>query len=626
MQQTPAVRSSRLRVFRVVPPKDGRGELVMSTIESLGSQALEAHPSPTVLVDAQGKVVAWNAAMVAVTGKAAEDVIGKKSWVGFGKRRHSTLLDQALAEGAPVQGAIELKGGSFRVSAVPFGFSEESGVIATLEPEPSGEEEEPPVIAEAKKVLEAMAHNDFTCRMEGSYDGHVCHLAEAINLVQDRLLHIQEIVQNVASGDLHDLENLRELGRRSENDKLLPAFVTMMGNLQRLIDEMTHMAEQHDAGDIDVVVSEEAFQGALQMMAQGVNGMVAGHIAVNEKAMACIAEFGHGNFDAQLEPFPGKKAFINETIESLRGNLRSVSDAIGRLTHAAQSGRLDTREDVSAFQGDWAVLVQGLNAMLDGILAPVADATSALERLAERDLRARVTSDFAGDHARIKNSVNTMASALEASMAQVAEAVDQISAASLPNRSWQPGRCPGSLPAGEFPRGNVQQHGTDGKHDGPERREHPACKAARREHSGRCQQGSRGHGADARVHGQDPQRGRSDSRHHSRHQRHCIPDQPACPQRCGGGRSRRGCGTRLLRGRRRGCAISPSAPRKPQERPRTSSINPSSLPRVDRPSLAKSTATSARSTTPSRRSPASLAKSQPPARNSRVESCKSTAP
>ena len=34
--------------------------------------------------------------------------------------------------------------------------------------------------------------------------------------------------------------------------------------------------------------------------------------------MACIAEFGRGNFEAPLERVPGKKVFINETIEQVR--------------------------------------------------------------------------------------------------------------------------------------------------------------------------------------------------------------------------------------------------------------------------------------------------------------------
>ena len=52
--------------------------------------------------------------------------------------------------------------------------------------------------------------------------------------------------------------------------------------------------------------------------------MVCGHIAVKKKAMACIAEFGKGNFEAALEKFPGKKVFINDTIEQLRTNLKAV--------------------------------------------------------------------------------------------------------------------------------------------------------------------------------------------------------------------------------------------------------------------------------------------------------------
>ncbi len=34
--------------------------------------------------------------------------------------------------------------------------------------------------------------------------------------------------------------------------------------------------------------------------------------------MACIAEFGRGNFEAPLERFPGKKAIINDTIEPVQ--------------------------------------------------------------------------------------------------------------------------------------------------------------------------------------------------------------------------------------------------------------------------------------------------------------------
>ena len=102
-------------------------------------------------------------------------------------------------------------------------------------------------------------------------------------------------------------------------------------------------------------------------MAEGVNKMVGGHIAVKQKAMACIAEFGKGNFEAALEKFPGKKAFINDTIEQVRSNLKTMAADAVMLAKAAEEGKLRRRADASKHQGDFRKIVQGVNDTLDGV-------------------------------------------------------------------------------------------------------------------------------------------------------------------------------------------------------------------------------------------------------------------
>ena len=62
--------------------------------------------------------------------------------------------------------------------------------------------------------------------------------------------------------------------------------------------------------------------------------MVMGHIAVKKKAMACVAEFGKGNFEAPLERFPGKKAFINDNLERLRTNIKAFIAEMTRMSDA----------------------------------------------------------------------------------------------------------------------------------------------------------------------------------------------------------------------------------------------------------------------------------------------------
>src|SRR6202012_5826218 len=92
--------------------------------------------------------------------------------------------------------------------------------------------------------------------------------------------------------------------------------------LQSFIAEMNRVSEEHIKGDIDVVIPAEKFEGAYRVMGQGVNELVGDHITVKKKGMACIAEFGSVIFEAPLERFPGKRAFINAPIEQVRTNLK----------------------------------------------------------------------------------------------------------------------------------------------------------------------------------------------------------------------------------------------------------------------------------------------------------------
>jgi len=201
-------------------------------------------------------------------------------------------------------------------------------------------------------------------------------------------------------------------------------------HLKDLIAELNRMSSEHDRGDIDVVIDTARFEGDFRTMAEGVNKMVGGHIAVKKKAMACIAEFGQGNFEAPLEKFPGKKAFINETIEQVRANLKALITDMDALVRAAVAGQLATRADAMKHKGDFRKIVKGVNDTLDAVMGPINEAAQVLEKLAQRDLRARVQGTYQGDHAKIKDALNGSAVALHEAMAQVAESVNQVSSAS----------------------------------------------------------------------------------------------------------------------------------------------------------------------------------------------------
>jgi methyl-accepting chemotaxis protein len=197
-------------------------------------------------------------------------------------------------------------------------------------------------------------------------------------------------------------------------------FNTIKGNLNQcieslgsLIAEMNHMSREHDAGDIDVAIPIDKFQGAYQAMAKGVNGMVNGHIAVKKKAMACIGEFGRGNFEAPLEKFPGKKAFINETIEQVRVNLKALIADANMLSKAAVDGKLATRADASKHHGDFRKIVQGVNDTLDAVINPLNVAANYVDRISKGDIPSKITDNYNGDFNAIKSNLNVLIEAME---------------------------------------------------------------------------------------------------------------------------------------------------------------------------------------------------------------------
>jgi len=221
---------------------------------------------------------------------------------------------------------------------------------------------------------------------------------------EDAILDIQALMNgNEYIGPMVTWElvtdKLRLEAVNRENAATIAGFKGFMADL-------SHMSTEHNLGDIDVVIPPEKYEGDLRKVAEEVNSMVGGHIAVKKKAMACIAEFGRGNFDAELEQFPGKKAFINETIEQVRSHLKALIRDMAMLSDAAIEGRLSTRADISQHEGDFALIVKGVNETLDAVIGPLNVAAEYVDRISRGDIPQKITDNYNGDFNAIKNNLN----------------------------------------------------------------------------------------------------------------------------------------------------------------------------------------------------------------------------
>ncbi|NDY91456.1 methyl-accepting chemotaxis protein [Ideonella sp. TBM-1] len=200
-------------------------------------------------------------------------------------------------------------------------------------------------------------------------------------------------------------------------------------NLKGLIAEMNTMSAEHDRGDIDVFIDTQRFQGDFRTMAQGVNDMVKAHIAVKKLAMGVIKAFGEGNFDAPLAPLPGKKAFINDTIEQVRSNLRALIADSQHLAQSALAGELEVRADAHRHHGDFARIVQGMNDTLDAVVTPLRDAMQSLSAMEGGDMTRPMQGHYAGAFAELSQTLNNTQAKLSRTLADVTAAADALNSA-----------------------------------------------------------------------------------------------------------------------------------------------------------------------------------------------------
>ncbi len=116
--------------------------------------------------------------------------------------------------------------------------------------------------------------------------------------------------------------------------------------------------------------------------------------------------------------------------------LVSMNDVIDLLTKLdndlrdifrfATEGSLGKRIDVSQYSGQYRVITEGINNLLDEVLKPNKEVVSILQLIAAGNLSTLVTGDYRGDHAIIKNAINETIESLRPIISELKEVVSNV--------------------------------------------------------------------------------------------------------------------------------------------------------------------------------------------------------
>ena len=128
---------------------------------------------------------------------------------------------------------------------------------------------------------------------------------------------------------------------------------------------------------------------------------------------------------------------LSRNMNRATGTLKAIVGEAQALIEAARQGDLGTRGHPEKFEGAYSELIAGINDMLDALAQPMDEARAALEQVASKDLRSRMSGNYKGDHAKVRDALNaamgnmdTTLSAIQAAIAQVNGAATEIASGS----------------------------------------------------------------------------------------------------------------------------------------------------------------------------------------------------
>jgi len=269
-------------------------------------------------------------------------------------------------------------------------------------------------LVEANNVLGRMAVNDHSKGVEGNYVGLFAEVKVHVNEVRERLRGVTKQINEIAMGDTKKLEELKRVGKRSEQDHLLPAIINCLEVVDLLIKDTAALVKAAEEGKLDTRADVSRHVGEYKTIIQGINNTLDAVIGPLNVAAEYVDRISKGEIPAKITDK------YNGDFNEIKNNLNACIDAINGLVadanmlgKAAVEGKLDTRADATKHLGDYRKIVEGVNGTLDAVIGPLNVAAEYVDRISKGEIPAKITDKYNGDFNEIKNNLNACIDGLQ---------------------------------------------------------------------------------------------------------------------------------------------------------------------------------------------------------------------
>ncbi len=268
------------------------------------------------------------------------------------------------------------------------------------------------------------------------FSGAYAEIVGGVNAMLDAiLLPIGEgnrILAQISSGKIDELITHTYKG---DHEKMKQAVNNVGAVLQVLQKEMDRLTEASKDGQLSERGKPAAFQGAYADIVRGVNAMLDAILLPIGEGNRILAQISDGKIDELItHTYKGDHEKMKQAVNNVGLVLQTLQKELVRLNDASKEGQLSERGKPEQFRGAYADIVRGVNAMLDAILLPIGEGNRILAQISSGKIDELIANTYKGDHEKMKQSVNNVASVLQGLQKELARLADAAKEGRLTER------------------------------------------------------------------------------------------------------------------------------------------------------------------------------------------------
>jgi len=223
---------------------------------------------------------------------------------------------------------------------------------------------------------------------------------------------------------------------RGEFERMKEAWNELVDILEARSRDLAALTEAALAGHLGVRADASRYHGENAVLIVGVNNLLDLFAKPLTAAASHVDRLSKGDVpDPIAEAWPGELDELRQNLNRCAAAVRALVVDAKVLADAAVEGRLSTRADASAHQGDFRRIVEGVNGTLDAVITPLKTAATCVDQIARGEVPPKISDAWRGDYESLAQNLNTCIEAVNALVADAHALVEAAVEGKLSSRA-----------------------------------------------------------------------------------------------------------------------------------------------------------------------------------------------